>query len=79
MLTRTRSLIPTTQDLLFPAITPDLVKEKLIMKNRKYRSVYDRRDDVLPELEIGQAVIIQGIIQTLNTRPYIVNKPQGTC
>lgn len=56
--------MPTTQDLLFPAITPDLVNEKLIMKNRKYRSVYDRRANVLPDLEIGQDVIIQGIIQT---------------
>ena len=59
-LRRTRTLLPTAESLLLPAIVDnEAVVEDIRLKRRKAKFYYDRQAKPLPDLEIGQPVKLQ--------------------
>ncbi|XP_054278887.1 uncharacterized protein K02A2.6-like [Macrosteles quadrilineatus] len=86
---RTRTTIPVTRSLLSPEV-PSGVKSKLIERKKKYKRYYDRKSKNLPELEVGQGVIVKSrpnvkynqwefgsISKQLSDRSYSVKTPSG--
>lgn len=80
---RTRTLLPVVKSLLKPKVETT-VQEKLICKKRKYKSYYDQHSKPLPELEIGEGVLVKKplksepkwipgrILEKPSSRSYIV-------
>ena len=52
---RTRTLLLTATNLLYPKV-PESVTEKLKLKRRKAKWYHDRSSRTLPEIEIGQDI-----------------------
>ena len=80
---RTRTLLPVTSNLLHPKVV-DGVEEKLQLKRQRAKAHYDKKAKVLPDLEVGEEVRVQGqrntntwttgtCVQKLSDRSYLVN------
>ena len=80
---RTRTLLPVTSNLLHPKVV-DGVEEKLQLKRQRAKAHYDKTAKVLPDLEVGEEVRVQGqrntntwttgtCVQKLSDRSYLVN------
>ena len=81
---RTQTLIPTSEKLLQPQLTHDVV-EKIKLKCQRAKSAYDRHARHLPELDIGQSVYVKPLpdrkepwqkgtlTDKLSTRSYTVD------
>jgi len=86
---RTRTLLPTVESLLLPAIVDsESVVEDIRLKRRKAKFYYDKHAKSLPELEIGQTVKLQPLrkggtwckaraINKVGDRSYLVKTDNG--
>ena len=79
---RTRTLLPTASNLLYPKI-PENVNAKLKLKRQKAKWYHDRTSRTLPELQVGQEIRVAPLqrnqswktgtcIKKLSDRSYIV-------
>ena len=87
---RTRTLLPTAESLLLPAIVDnEAVVEDIRLKRRKAKFYYDRQAKPLPDLEIGQPVKLQPLrkggtwskattVNKVGDRSYLVQTNDGT-
>lgn len=55
---RTRNKIPMSKELLIPEVVPE-VQEMITQKRRRTKHHYDKSAKPLPELEIGQEVLVK--------------------
>ena len=85
---RTKTLIPTTEKLLQPkTINPRSVQNELLKRKATQKFYYDRHTKTLPNLNIGDPVLIQAHdtwhpakvtkINHTTPRSYIVTTPTG--
>ena len=86
----TRTLLPTAESLLLPAIVDnEAVVEDIRLKRRKAKFYYDRQAKPLPDLEIGQPVKLQPLrkggtwskattVNKVGDRSYLVQTNDGT-
>jgi len=84
---RTRTMIPTTKELLQPEVAKNVVEE--IQTRRQHTKLYhDRTAKALPELVVGQGVRIQplecsgqwrraSVIKKVGERSYLTQTPEG--
>ena len=84
---RTKTLLPTTQQLLIPKqIKPQAVKRKIQDQKNKQKFYYDRQTKELPPLKVGDKIrtqkkthwepaIVTGV--SMKPRSYIITTPQG--
>jgi len=63
----TRTYLPTTSTLLLPQVIPD-VQNRLIHKRKVAKQHYDRGTKQLPELVIGQPVLIRSVPDDLSSQ-----------
>ena len=56
---RTRTLLPVTTNLLYHKVV-DGIEEKLQLKRQRAKAHYDKKVKVLPDLEVGEVVRVQG-------------------
>ena len=79
---RTRTLLPTATNLLYPKV-PENVDQLLRLKRQKAKFYHDRSSRVLPEIEIGQDVRVAPLqkndvwksgtcVEKLSDRSYVV-------
>ena len=79
---RTRTLLPTATNLLYPKV-PEKVDQLLRLKRQKAKFYHDRSSRVLPEIEIGQDVRVAPLqknnvwkrgtcVEKLSDRSYVV-------
>ena len=84
---RTRTTVPTNKVLLKPQVVEG-VDEQLQMKRQKAKQQYDRHAKPLPELEIGEPVMIQPLqpkqpwsrgscVAKVGPRSYLVESESG--
>ena len=66
---RTRTLLPTATNLLYPKVPVD-VNDKLKWKRQKAKWYHDRSARALPEIEVGQEVRVYR--KMLSDRSYLV-------
>ena len=85
---RTRTLLPVTSNLLYPR-TVEGVQEKLKLRRQRAKAQYDKHSKVLPEIEVGEEVRVQGqrnnttwttgtCVKKLSNRSYLVNTGDET-
>ena len=84
---RTKTLVPTTNQLLYPRIIePKVVEEQLKQKRTRQKYYYDKHSKSLPELNIGDCVRIQSdgkwrpaTVTSIPSAPrsYVVTTPEG--
>ena len=86
---RTKTLLPTTEELLQPKIIrPSAVRSAILKRQRRQKYYYDRLSRPLPSLKVGESVIFQNnnnIIWKPATvtsveqapRSYVITTPEG--
>ena len=82
MFRRTRTLLPTATNLLYPKV-PENVDQLLRLKRQKAKFYHDRSSRILPKIDIGQDVRVAPLqkndvwergtcIEKLSDRSYVV-------